>query len=116
MKINSLLKNTSYIDKNFNENFDIENLCIDSRKECENAIFFAVKGSKKDGNKYIRQALKNGAIVVVTNKTPKVKCNYVLCSDVNLLKAEICFNFYNFRSLSLTLSLMNSTASLLYVK
>ncbi len=97
MEINALLKNTSYIEKNFNENFDIENLCIDSRKECKNAIFFAVKGSKKDGNKYISQALKNGSIVVVTNKKPKIKCNYILCSDVNLLKAEICYNFYNLK-------------------
>ncbi len=98
MEINSLLSNAQYIEKNFNENFNIEWLCEDSRKNCQKAIFFAEKGSKQDGNKYIKQALNKGALVVVTNKKPKIKCNYVLTSSVSLLKSQIAYNFFSLQN------------------
>lgn len=98
MNINDILKSVSYIEKNFDQNFDVKKLCIDSKKCCKNSLFFAVKGSLNDGNNYIEKALKNGAIVVITSQKPKVNCNYILCEDVNLTKSQICYNFYNLKN------------------
>ncbi|MBQ9781666.1 MAG: hypothetical protein IJW26_00615, partial [Clostridia bacterium] len=98
MKVNEILKNVPYIEKNFDENYDVKKLCLDSRKCCKNSIFYAVNGSNDNGNKYISQAIKNGAIVIVTAKKPKIKCNYILCDDVNLVVSKTCYNYYKLKS------------------
>jgi len=41
---------------------------INSKEVNKNDIFFAIKGKKNDGNKYIREAFKNKASLVVVNK------------------------------------------------
>ena len=43
-------------------------VCIDSRKVKKNSIFFAIKGEKLDGHKFIKQAIENGAGAVIINK------------------------------------------------
>jgi len=43
-------------------------ICIDSRKVKKNSIFFAIKGEKYDGHKFIKQAIKNGAGIIIINK------------------------------------------------
>ena len=64
MKLNKFFKN---LNKNFiNTNFN--GFEFDSNKIKKNNIFFAIKGSKFDGNKFINNAIKNGANVVVSNK------------------------------------------------
>ena len=75
------LKNTS-LSKNFKINIikelsKIENKIslvkadkarINSKEVNKNDIFFAIKGKKNDGNKYIGEAFKNKASLVVVNK------------------------------------------------
>ena len=41
---------------------------INSKEVNKNDIFFAIKGKKNDGNKYIGEAFKNKASLVVVNK------------------------------------------------
>jgi len=43
-------------------------VCIDSRKVKKNSIFFAIKGEKFDGHKFIKQAIKSGAGTIIINK------------------------------------------------
>ncbi len=49
-------------------------LAFNSSKVKKNNIFFAIKGNKFDGNKYVHQAIKKGASVIVSEK----KINYNL--------------------------------------
>jgi len=51
---------------------DIEEVIIDSRKPImtENAVFFALKTSKNDGHKYIKELFKKGVRVFVVSKVP----------------------------------------------
>ncbi len=97
MKINDLLKEIEYLEKNFTVNFEIESLIFDSNKPCKDAIFFLNSNSKVNSEKHIKNAIKNGAIVVITNQKPKCKCNYVLCEKVSEIKAKICYKFYNLK-------------------
>ena len=46
----------------------IKNASINSKKIKMNDIFFAIKGKNKDGNLFIKEAFKNGASLVVTDK------------------------------------------------
>ncbi len=75
------LKNTS-LSKNFKINIikelskiknkiplvKADKVRINSKEVNENDIFFAIKGKKNDGNKYIGEAFKNKASLVVVNK------------------------------------------------
>ena len=46
----------------------INHATINSKKIPKNSIFFGIKGHKFDGNKFADEAIKNGAIVAVSNK------------------------------------------------
>ncbi len=75
------LKNTS-LSKNFKINIikelskiknkiplvKVDKVRINSKEVNKNDIFFAIKGKKNDGNKYIGEAFKNKASLVVVNK------------------------------------------------
>jgi len=52
-----------------NTDLKIEGLCFDSRAAKPGYMFFAVKGTKTDGHKYIDTAIKNGAVAVVCEET-----------------------------------------------
>ena len=49
-------------------NIFFSGISFDSSKIKKNNIFFAIKGNKFDGNKYIDLAIKKGAKVIVTEK------------------------------------------------
>ena len=40
-------------------------ISFDSRKIKKNSLFIAQKGTKSDGNQFISQAIKNGAVAIV---------------------------------------------------
>ena len=46
-------------------NVKINKIEFDSRKILENDLFVAIKGNNIDGNQFIPQAIKKGAIVVL---------------------------------------------------
>jgi len=43
-------------------------ISFDSSKIKKNNIFFAIKGSKYDGNDYINEAIANGAKIIISEK------------------------------------------------
>jgi murE/murF fusion protein len=43
-------------------------ICFDSSKCKKNNIFFAIKGTKKDGNKFINHAIQKGAKIIISNQ------------------------------------------------
>jgi MurE/MurF fusion protein len=46
----------------------IKNARINSQEVCKNDIFFAIKGKKNDGNKFIAQSFKRKASLAIVNK------------------------------------------------
>jgi len=63
----SELLNITNVRGNPQFDFFIEGLAYDSRKVKENYIFFALKGLKDDGSKYIKSAIDSGAKAIVTD-------------------------------------------------
>ena len=47
---------------------NIKNISINSKKICKNDIFFAIKGKRTDGNKFVSEALKKKSSLVVVNR------------------------------------------------
>ena len=56
---------------NFPKNIKFNKARINSREIMKNDIFFAIKGSKKDGNNYIDQVFKKKASLAIVNKINK---------------------------------------------
>ncbi|MDC3257591.1 UDP-N-acetylmuramoyl-L-alanyl-D-glutamate--2,6-diaminopimelate ligase [Candidatus Pelagibacter sp.] len=52
-------------------NINFNKACIDSKKIKKNDIFFAIKGKKNDGNKFVAQAFSKKASLVIVNKFNK---------------------------------------------
>ncbi len=81
--INSKFKNVSFSGFSFQ-----------SSKIKKGNIFFAIKGSKFDGNNYIEEAIKRGARIVISEKKRFTKKNNVIflySSNVRKLLAEVSF-------------------------
>ena len=51
-------------------NYNIEEVLIDSRKKTNNGLFIAIKGKNNDGHNFLKQAFNNGATAaIVENKS-----------------------------------------------
>lgn len=47
----------------------VRSICCDSRKAQQDCLFVALKGNSFDGNEYIPDAIKKGAVVIVSDKS-----------------------------------------------
>ena len=76
---------------------EIEQLSIDSRHSMKNAIFFCLDGIKYDGHDYIKEAIENGAKVIVYSKElkEKYKAVYIKVGNVNTALTKVANVFYN---------------------
>ena len=75
-------------------NIFFSGISFDSSKVKKNDIFFAIKGNKIDGNKYVNSAIKNGAKIIISeNKLIKKKKNifYFVSPNIRKLLAEVSF-------------------------
>ena len=78
-------------DKNY-----FSRICINSSDVKKNDIFFAIKGNKYDGNKFINIALKKGAKIVISENKKKIKKEgiiFIKTSKIRKLLAETCYSF-----------------------
>ena len=78
-------------------NIKIKGICSDSRKIQKNDLFFALKGKKKDGNKFIKDVFKKGVKVVICRKNSNVwtRNNLIKVNNINKLLEKACIKFYN---------------------
>ena len=73
------MKNLNFIYDKFLES---KKISIDSRSECSNTIFFAIKGNNFNGNIYAEEAIKKGALIaVIDDKKYKKNEKYILVKD-----------------------------------
>ena len=69
-------------------------IASNSSKVKKNFVFFAIKGNKEDGNKFIKVAIRKGAKVIVSNNKNLKKRKdivYVYSNNVRKLLAEVSF-------------------------
>lgn len=80
----------------------IENIDYDSRLVKKNALFFAVKGFKVDGYDYVEQAVANGAIAVMGERSHcEHVANHVAVKNIRRAMAEVSARFYGYPGLKL---------------
>jgi len=72
-------------------------ICSDSSKCKKDNIFFAIKGTKIDGNKFINHAIQRGAKIIISNKKFKgIKKNVLFIESANVRKtlSEFAYTIY----------------------
>lgn len=68
MELKKILNGLDKIKAKGSLDLDISNIDSDSRKIKKNGLFVAIDGFNVDGNNYINEAIKNGAVAVITAK------------------------------------------------
>ena len=74
-----------------------KHLSLDSRKCKQGDIFFSIRGVKKNGNKFINDAIKNGARTIVSDlnfQGKKENILFIKNNNVRKLVSEIASKFY----------------------
>ena len=92
-----LLKNLIRYNSKDKNNIIISGISTNSKKIKKNYIFFAIKGKKSNGEKFIQEAVYKGASVVVCSKSCKIKNNNILFIKTNKIRhflSEIASKFY----------------------
>lgn len=98
MKLNKLIDHAPKI--------DVESIMCDSRQVSEKAIFFCIKGIMHDGHRFVKDAIKNGAICVVHSEDFKdydESVTYIKVSDTVEALNMIAAKFYDNPSQKLTM-------------
>ena len=75
----------------------VRGISFDSRKIKRGDIFFAIKGNKTSGIKFINKAISKGATAIISNKinnTKKYNIPIIVFKDVRKTLSEACSNFY----------------------
>ena len=68
MKLADLLSGAETTAIRGSDDAEIRSIAYDSRKVTPGALFFALKGEKEDGNKYVTSALERGAIAIASEE------------------------------------------------
>ena len=86
MLLKNLIKNISKENKNIN----IAGISTNSKEIKKNYIFFAIRGNSTNGEKFIKDAIKKGATVVVCSNKCKIKIN---TNNILVIKTKKIRNF-----------------------
>ncbi len=84
------------VNKKF-RNIFFSGISFDSKNVKKNNIFFAIKGNKIDGNKFIPLAIKKGSKIIVSEKKFKKKHNGIIYLDtdnIRKLLADVSYRVY----------------------
>ena len=102
MKLKSILNGIEGLKAKGNLELDVLDIADDSRNVKEGSMFVAIKGFETDGHKYIKQAVENGAKVIVIEQGTSLKksdveedTTIVVAPNTRIALAKIACNFYN---------------------
>lgn len=79
-------------------NIPIQDIKTDSREVKKGDLFVAVKGFNIDHSLYIDDAIKNGAVAIITDKDYKSNVPIIKVNDIDKVLVDICKNFNDFNS------------------
>ena len=84
-------------------NILINDIKINSKEVNKGDLFVCIKGVTKDRNEYINEAIKYGAVAIVTNKFIKTSVPVIYVNNPNEELAKLCSKFYDYPETKLDL-------------
>ena len=96
MRLSELLEDITIIESNISLEIEIECIANDHRRIKNRSVFVALRGTKRNGNDYVNDAIKNGATAIVSDDFAKCKMAipYVLVANAREALAKMWSNFY----------------------
>lgn len=85
------------------DNIDIQSVEMDSRLVTKGSAFICIEGYNTDGHQYVKQAIRNGAVLIVAEKEVKSSVPVVYVSDTKRAMAVIANTFYHHPTQALNL-------------
>ncbi len=76
--------------------YNYSGITQDSRKVSAGNIFVCIRGEKSDGHDYVRQAVENGAKLIISQKKlpEDINCHYIVVKDTKFAMAYLSAMFY----------------------
>ncbi len=99
--LTDILASAAVIKTTGNAAVQVTDVCIDSKKVTEGALFIALKGTTTDGHKFIEQAISAGAKSILLADLPEeigVDITYVQVADTAAVAGLVAASFFNFPS------------------
>ena len=97
MIITELVNRLPVIEIHGDENREVSELVIDSRKVTANSLYMAMRGTVVDGHSFITSAIEKGATTIVCEELPEVleeNVTYVKVKDSSKALGHLASNFY----------------------
>lgn len=96
MKLNDIVKQGVKAEVyKIDENVEVTGLSTSSENTVKGDLFFCLRGENFDGHNYASDAVRRGAVAVVTEKfMPKISCAQVVCEDTRLAYSYFSATFY----------------------
>ncbi|MBI5417122.1 UDP-N-acetylmuramoyl-L-alanyl-D-glutamate--2,6-diaminopimelate ligase [Candidatus Poribacteria bacterium] len=95
MNLKNILSKIEKISVNGNPDIEISSITQDSRKVKSNSLFVAIKGLSTDGNKYINDAIKKGAVCIITENELSDDICHIIVKDASIALSEAACVFYD---------------------
>ena len=102
-KLAQSVKNAKIIYNGRNAEREIEALCADSRQTGKDSLFFCLKGGNSDGHNYAAEAVKKGAIAIVTERELALDVPQILVDDTRFAMGMLSAAFYGYPAKKLKL-------------
>ncbi len=103
MKLKELFRNVPVLAFCADPDAEVTAVTCDSRNVTKGSLFVAVSGYAADGNRFCMDAIRSGALAVVTATRPKESIPYILVGSDRSAMAAIGCNFYGDPSAAMTL-------------
>ncbi len=108
--LSRLFKDIPVISKKIPEDREVTRLITDSRRVVPGSVFFAISGTRDDGNIYIEEAIDRGAVAIVSEKPVDVSHRAVIqVSNTRDALAAVAACFYNYPDKSINITGITGT-------
>ncbi|HET9179911.1 MAG TPA: UDP-N-acetylmuramoyl-L-alanyl-D-glutamate--2,6-diaminopimelate ligase [Terriglobia bacterium] len=105
MKLGELLERVQPVETGVDQNTEVTSLAYDSRRVEQGSVFFAIAGEKADGHLFIEDAVRRGAIAIVSERVPPAGFGprWVRVGKIRRALSEAARRFYDDPDLRLRL-------------
>ena len=105
MKLGELLERVQPVEMGVDRNTEITSLAYDSRRVDKGCVFFAVHGEKTDGHLFIDEAIRRGAVAIVSEREAPsgLAAQWIRVGKIRRALSEAARRFYDDPDLKLRL-------------
>lgn len=95
MTLQDLLAGVPVLECHADLHREMTGICYDSRHVAAGQMFVAVVGFAADGHRFIEQAVRAGATVVLCQRKPEIDVEYILVASTRSALAQVSANWFD---------------------